>query len=80
MGTDMHLDLTRSIADDPDREEAIVIEAVSRQAKCMIIQVFRKDPSGKVRFDAPMEPESPFDWWSEWLDGVWPKTEAKWST
>jgi len=78
--TGMRPDFTRSVADDPTRKEAIVIEAVSRQARCMIIQVFGKDPSGKVRFDSTMEPENPFEWWSEWLDGVWSETEAKWST
>ena len=80
METEMPPDLTRSIADDPTRKEAIVIAAVSRQARSMIIQVFRRDSSGKVRFDSPMEPESPFEWWSEWLDGVWPEREPKWST
>ena len=70
--TQMPPNLTRSIADDPARKEAIVIEAASSQARYMIIQIFRKDPSGRVRFDPPIEPYFACEVRSEWLDGVWP--------
>ena len=68
---ELPLDLTKSIADRPDRKEAIVIEAASPKAKCMIMQVFTKDEAGKVRFENPTEPDYPISWSSEWLDGVW---------
>jgi hypothetical protein len=71
MGPDLPLDLTRSIANMPGRKEAIVIEAASAKAKCMIIQVFSKDEGGKIGFETAMEPDHPISWSSEWLDGVW---------
>jgi hypothetical protein len=71
MGPDLPLDLTRSVADMPGRKEAIVIEAASVKAKCMIIQAFTTDNAGRISFEAPMEPDHPITWSSEWLDGVW---------
>jgi hypothetical protein len=53
------------------RKEAIVIEAASPKAKCLIIQAFSKDDAGKFLFETPMEPDYPITWSSEWLDGVW---------
>jgi hypothetical protein len=70
MKPDKPLDLTVSISDDPERKEAIVVEAVSPSARLIIIQIFSKDPSGTVKFEAPFEPERPLEWSSEWLDGI----------
>jgi hypothetical protein len=70
-GPDLPLDLTRSVADMPGRKEAIVIEAASPKAKCMIIQAFSKGITGKISFETPLEPDHPISWSSEWLDGVW---------
>lgn len=68
---ELPLDLTQSVADMPGRQEVIVIEAASPKAKCMIIQVFSKDETGKIHFETPMEADHPISWSSEWLDGVW---------
>ena len=77
---ELPLDLTRSIADLPDKEEAVVIEAASPKSRYMIMQVFRKDESGKLHFETPMEPDHPITWSSEWLDGIWSERRSEWST
>lgn len=61
-------DLTKSIADDPARQEAIIIEAVSDVARIFIMQLFVRNESGTVNFESPFEPDHGFDWISEWLD------------
>ena len=67
---DVPLDLSRPVSGMPGRGEAIVIEARSAHGRVMIIQVFRKTRDG-YHFDEPIEPQAPFEWTSEWLDGVW---------
>jgi hypothetical protein len=69
MPPDVPVDITQSIADIPGRQEAIVIEAVSGEAKTILIQVFRKEESG-IAFDDPVSVEEPFSWGSEWTDGI----------
>ena len=79
VGPEIPLDRTKSIADDPERTEALVIEAASPHARYLIIQTFAKDASGTVLFDVPIDTNNTFDGWSEWLDGVWPESNPKWS-
>jgi hypothetical protein len=71
LGPELPVDLTKSVAEMPGRKEAIVIESASPKARCMIIQVFSKDETGRVHFEDPMKPDHAISWSSEWLDGVW---------
>ena len=64
-------DPTRSIAEYSDRMECIVVETASPQARHIVIQVFKKQPSGQYQFAEPFEPTPEMTWFSEWLDGVW---------
>ena len=63
------LELDRPVADMPGREESIVIEAVSRKARVILVQVFRKEDSG-ITFDNPTDIGDRYEWASEWTDGL----------
>lgn len=65
-----NIDPTKSLEDDPDRKEAIVIEAVSETARIFIMQMFEREGSDSFTFMSPFEPDYRMEWSSEWLDGV----------
>ena len=71
------VDLTRSIADYPDRMDCIVVEAASPQARHIVIQLFSKSPSGSYEFAEPFELSPEMTWFSEWLDGVWTQNQQE---
>jgi len=69
------LDPTRSIADLPGRQEAIVIELRSTLACFGLIQVFNRN--GRCfTLEEPIEMNHPAVWVSEWLDQMWTDSQA----
>jgi len=64
------VDLTRSLADQPGRKEAIVVEARSSLAHICFIQRFIKGPEG-VTFGRRMDLAPPFTISSEWFGTIW---------
>jgi hypothetical protein len=70
MPPDVPVDVTRSVADMPGRQEAIVIEGASPKARVVCVQVFRKGESG-ISFDEPENLGDRFTWTSEWTNGLW---------
>lgn len=64
------VDLTKSLADQPGRKEAIVVEARSPLAHICFIQPFTKGPEGVI-FGRGMDVAPPFTISSEWFGTIW---------
>jgi|GEM_PF-2353515 len=64
------VDLTKSLADQPGRKEAIVVEGRSPLAHICFIQPFTTGPEG-VTLTREMEVAPPFTISSEWFGTIW---------
>jgi hypothetical protein len=69
MHPDVPLELDRPVAEMPGREESIVIEAVSHNARVILVQVFRKEESG-ITFDDLIDIGDRYECTGEWTDGL----------